>query len=503
MTPLTPPTKVLLIGVDAADKDLISQWCKEGQLPTFQLLFEKGAWGTTINPPGVFVGAIWPSFQTSLSPTHHGRYCFKQIKVGSYDFSNIFPRDTKGEPFWVTLSQAGRKVAAIDIPKASLTSNLNGIHIVDWTTHDPDEGFRTWPTNLKSEIVEKFGIDPVGICDHAGRSTREHIIFRDALLKRAQMKVDLSSQLLNQGGWDLFMTIFAETHCAGHQCWHLHDTRDKRYDPKMTDAVGNSLKEIYQAMDRSIARLIKETGPETTVFVLASHGMGNHNGATHLLDDMLRHLEKPRAQNSVRSTLKNLWHLLPPELRGRLFKKLKKKISDRSTRNCFEIPNNTVCGGIRINVVGREPNGKIKPGADYTAYCETLKRDLLAFTNSENGKPVVKNVTRIEDLYPGEDTSTLPDLIVEWNRESPSPSVIHSQKTGPIKSIFDGCRTGDHYPDGMFFAIGPNIKPGPINRTVSVMDFGPTLASFTGVTLTGIDGKSFAPEIRTHGSIKK
>ena len=143
------PTKTLFIGVDAGDRNLITQWAKEGVLPTFQSLFEKGAWGTTINPPGVFVGAIWPSFQTSLSPTRHGRYCFKQLKVGTYQFEQIYPRDTKGTPFWARLSEQGRKVAAIDIPKSSLTPNLNGIHIVDWTTHDPDEGFQTWPADFR------------------------------------------------------------------------------------------------------------------------------------------------------------------------------------------------------------------------------------------------------------------------------------------------------------------------------------------------------------------
>ena len=496
------PTKVLLIGIDAADKDLLTQWSQEGQLPTFHSLFERGAWGTTLNPPGVYVGAMWPSFYTSLSPTRHGRYAFKQIKAGSYDLPKFFPRDTKGEPFWMALSRAGRKVALIDIPKSSLTPNLNGIQIVDWTTHDPDEGFQTWPPDLKTKIEGKFGTDPVGICDHFGQKPDDYIALRDALLSRVRMKTELSSHFLNQGGWDLFMTVFAESHCVGHQCWHLHDPKDERYNPETSKAVGNPIKEVYQALDRDIARLIHEAGPETTIFILASHGMGDFNGAAHLLEDMLRRLEKPRAQDFIRTALRNCWHLLPPLLRSRLFKGFKKKISDRSSRICFEVPNN-ILGGIRINVIGREPNGKINPGAEYDTFCATLTQDLLAFTNSENGKPVVKHVRRTQDLYPGEDTSAMPDLIVEWTCEGPPPSVIYSPKTGTIKSVYAGCRTGDHTPEGMFFVLGPQIKPGPINHAVSIMDFGPTLAAFTGVTLTGIDGKSFAPEICIRENMEK
>ena len=317
------------------------------------------------------------------------------------------------------------------------------------------------------------------------------------------MKTELSSRYLNQGGWDLFMTVFSESHCAGHQCWHLHDTKDGRYNPEISQTVGNPIKEIYQSIDSSIRQLISEAGPDTNVFVLASHGMGDHNSVNYLLDDMLRRLETPRAKSSIRSTLKSLWHLLPSEIRGRLFKGFKKKLSDCSARNCFEIPNNTVFGGIRINVIGREPNGKIKLGADYDAFCEKLTQNLFTFINCETGKPIVKSVRRIEDLYPGEDTRNLPDLIVEWNRESPPPAAIYSPKAGTIKSPYDGCRTGDHYPNGMFFAVGPDVKPGPLNRSVSIMDFGPTLAELQNVTLPDVDGRSFASEIFAAGVIKK
>ncbi|HEY5140594.1 MAG TPA: hypothetical protein VIJ25_14960, partial [Methylococcales bacterium] len=75
---MTSKTKVLFIGIDSADKDLISQWANAGLLPTFQSLFQKAAWGVTTNPVGFYVGALWPSFATGVSAARHGRYCYEQ-----------------------------------------------------------------------------------------------------------------------------------------------------------------------------------------------------------------------------------------------------------------------------------------------------------------------------------------------------------------------------------------------------------------------------------------
>ena len=78
------PTRVILIALDAADADLIKGWAASGYLPTFKRLGETALRGTVENPFGLYVGALWPSFATGVSPTRHGRYCFTQLVPGTY-----------------------------------------------------------------------------------------------------------------------------------------------------------------------------------------------------------------------------------------------------------------------------------------------------------------------------------------------------------------------------------------------------------------------------------
>jgi len=68
------------------------------------------------------------------------------------------------------LSEQGRRVAIIDVPKTSPASRLNGIQLVDWGTHDPELGFVTLPLSLATDLESRFGPHPVPTCDAKGRS---------------------------------------------------------------------------------------------------------------------------------------------------------------------------------------------------------------------------------------------------------------------------------------------------------------------------------------------
>jgi len=459
--------------------------------------------GGTYNPPGLYVGAVWPSFATSLSPIRHKRYCFEQFQPGTYESPVLDPAKLEGEPFWIGLSRARKRVAVVDVPKTNLTDGLNGIQITDYLTHDPEHRTpQTIPNSLLGELEARFGKHVFWKCDAHRRSAEQFRALVKHLKSRIQKKEELSSYLLKRGGWDCFLTVIAEAHCAGHHLWCVHDPKYPGHDPAIAKAIGDPLKQIYQAVDASIGRLLKEAGPDTHAFVLCSHGMGPHYGANYLFDEILWRLEgagSTRKQASTQSRLlssaKRVWRLLPHGVRESLFRKTRAKIvSDMSKRSCFPVPNNDTYAAIRVNVAGREPQGRIRRGAEFDQYCKSLIQDLMTFINLEDRKPVIRKVHFMRDLYPNDNVDHLPDLVIEWNRHIPTKAV-YSPKTGKIEGVYESSRSGDHKMAGMFFATGPSIQPGPLKDPVSIMDFGPTFASFLGATLQGVDGKSFAPLI--------
>jgi Uncharacterized conserved protein len=168
------------------------------------------------------------------------------------------------------------------------------------------------------------------------------------------------------------------------------------------------------------------------------------------------------------------------------------------------VPHNENSGAIRINLVGREPNGQVQPGVEYNALCEALTEDLLDLVNFDTGRRVVREVIRVSDSYHGDCLEQLPDLFAVWNREAPIAS-IGSPKVGKISASYPGHRTGDHTPNNLLIAQGPTVVLGPLTHLPAVEDVAPTLAALLGVPLPEVDG-SLIPALfpgRKSSSIKQ
>ncbi len=169
---------------------------------------------------------------------------------------------------------------------------------------------------------------------------------------------------------------------------------------------------------------------------------------------------------------------------------------DRAASHCFSLHDNQVHAGIQINLIGREPQGKVRPGKDCEDFCEELEKDLLSIINVGTGKPIINRIIRTAEYYEGDNLEHLPDLLVEWNQEDPIPAVF-SEKIGRIPVNFNHPRTGHHRQGGMFIALAPSIEPGFLNETVSIMDFAPTFANILNVALADVDGQPIWPVVRT------
>ena len=134
------------------------------------------------------------------------------------------------------------------------------------------------------------------------------------------------------------------------------------------------------------------------------------------------------------------------------------------------------------------------------ALCTQLEHDLLDLRDLTTGKPLVSAVVRTRDVYQGEHLDVLPDLLVEWNpeivlgtatagRSGTGRIRIGSDKIGVIEGENRYCRTGEHRPEGFFVAVGGGITPGRVERTISIVDFAPTITAMLGVPLPDVDGR--------------
>ena len=492
---MTSNAKVLIIALDAATSGLIRAWADGGALPTFQRMMAEGTWGTIEDQLEWCLGGLWGGFFTGLGPDKHRFSEIDLFEPDSYGFRSIQSITMRGKPFWQLLSDAGHRVAAIDLPRITPIEDLNGIQIIDWGAHDPyDYQFQTRPTSLEAEIKERFGIDPVGNCDVFMERKGDYNVLVEQLVGRVATKTALSKHYLTQGGWDAFVTSYSEPHCVGHQCWHVHDPAHFQHDKSLAAALGDPVRQVYQAIDAGIAELIAAAGEDATVIVLTVQGMGPQHDATYLLDEVLRRIEG--AGNARFQMMRAAWRRLPHPLREFLRPSIaptrdRMQSDDRRGRRYFQVQTNVFVAGLRLNVAGRERHGLVPPGPDCDRLKAMLTAELLALRNADTGTPVVTKIMDMDKTLQRENIDGFPDLLIMWNKDEPILGVT-SPNVGEVRMKYDYLRTGDHTFGGLFCAQGPQTEAGKAAQPVVTRDFAPTIGALLGTPLPGLDGQPIA-----------
>jgi predicted AlkP superfamily phosphohydrolase/phosphomutase len=506
------------LGFDALDPGLVGEWARAGDLPTFGRLLETSAWGMVDNPLGLEAGSVWPTFTTGAMPDEHGLFNGGHIfDTSAYELRVRTAAERVREPFWNAASEAGCRVAVVDVPYVLLEKQLNGIQVVDWLTH-----VRTWPAGLASqpshlaaEIAAKHGVNPFAgpnLCptnDAAVDTAAAIVTFRDHLLGRVARKEALFHELLAREQWDLFVGVFHEAHDVGHMCWHLHDAAAEQHDPELAAQVGDPLRAVYSAIDASVGRLLAGIDPTATVVLYLSHGMGLEHTATRFFDDILLALETAYESPREPASRRHWTEYVAPVYRSLIPSAVRRRLAnttpilsayhhhhvDRLTRRrFFELTPNHATGGVRINLKGRERAGRVAPGREFDALCDRLAEDLAELVNLDTGRPLITSVLRTSDLYPGPMRHALPDLLVEWEKSGPINRVA-SPKIGTVVRRYHGVRTGDHVKKrGLVLGFGPGIAAGPIDRSIRAMDLAPTFAGVLGLPGDGFAGAPI-PEI--------
>jgi predicted AlkP superfamily phosphohydrolase/phosphomutase len=482
--------RVMVLGFDAMDPTTVRAMAAAGELPAFRQLLAAATCAPLRPPYGFYVESLWRSLWSSRSAGRTAAHWWEEIVAGTYE-----RRETPFQaevPFWRALDRAGRTVAVIDVPRSAAEEpGDGGIQISEMAAHDRHLGRRILPHAVRDELLDRFPLHPVlGVepevpmrfapDDYVFREGRhrtdlENRTLLDGLLIGTDLKTQISTHLLRRGGWDLFFSVFGEAHSVGHQQWHLHDDRHPRHDPSLAATLGDPLAAVYRRLDAGLAEHLSRVDDATVVLVLLSHGMGPQYDGSELLCETLRRLDAARGGAAGTGIVGQVVHAHDTE-------------EQRRRQRFFMTPSSSPVSGVRLNLEGREIDGRVAQGSEALEEMEWLRAALLEVINVDTGRPAVRAVERVEDHYPRAGLDSFPDLFVEWEREAPIDTV-RSPRVGVVHRPYEGSRTGDHRPAGLLLALGPGIGRAGAMAPVDVEDIGPSIAAMLGVDLDDVDGR--------------
>lgn len=486
--------QVLLIGIDAASVPSIEKLISAGKLPNLAGLRSQGWWSQLANEG--LSGAVWPSLYTGASMSRHGHYFYNQIKPGTYQMKMGEEGDYLLPSFWEQLSEAGKRVAVIDAPKTRLNESINGMQVINWATHDPDafNRFDAFPRFLRKKIKQHYPDDPVGRNDWGGSGPTDITRFKNTLIQNVSRRKKLILDYLHQENWDLFFTVFDDAHQLGHLTWHFHDKNHPRWDPLQAEKIGDPVEELYIEIDRAIGEILSTVDEDTTIIVFNSLGMGPNYQAKGLVDRFLKSMDgkvTPSKEGRLYKGLGYLWRHLPLMFHKYLWQfqlTVRESLfsNKRAENRYFFLPLNEDNSGIRINLQGREPDGKVAAG-DYETVCASLINELKTIHDPDTGRSLVKKIISPQKELFGEQLDSLPDIIIQWDADQPYNQAKWSKGAFEFKP--HEWRTGSHRPDGFIVAKGKNFEQATQTPLSSILDIAPTLYAVLGLDNIKTDGK--------------
>lgn len=499
---LSTSHRVLVVGLDGATPDLVEPWMRAGYLPALSQLVRQGGTGRFRSVLPVLSPAAWASFATGVNPGRHGIFDFAYRVSDSYHLRLVTARDLKAPTLWRLLSDAGKRVAIINVPMTYPPEPVNGVMITGLGT--PDRQIFTYPPELGQRLRARgYQVNKSIFYRPGGEAA-----FLKAVYDITRRVADTALDVLRQEPWDLFMVVFRDSDEMAHFFWKHTDPQHPAHNPQKDGAYATALLDYYRYLDRIVGQIVETAGPDVNVIVMSDHGVGPlykdvflnewlrqqgllktsanlGTGAGGALvrwgltrsnvSRLLQHIGLASFERGLRAALGQRINLLPAHSRA-----VFPDAIDWSQTRAFSFGYH---GQIFLNVRGREPAGIVEPGAEYMELRRQIEKALRAMVDPADGQPVVSAVIPKEAAFHGPYTEAGPDLIVIMRNLAyiTRQGYEFDSQPGRVFSSPNTFESGSHRLDGLLFVAGPDFLACGGLPVHSILDLAPTILHVLGL----------------------
>ncbi|MEM9911250.1 MAG: alkaline phosphatase family protein [Pseudomonadota bacterium] len=472
------PKKLMLLAIDASPSDRMKRWMDDGSLPNLARLRADGATGAIDSTADHLAGTPWPTFYTGTYPPEHGWMFYLSWRPDLMKTIRATPNWQPIEPFYRNFTLGGPRVLAIDVPITYGPKPFNGVELTGWGTHDKIGAPSAYPLGLMDRVKKEIGPMPIPDEFTGRQSAKALLTLRDELIAAADWLSRAGRMLLREQDWDLFIMGFGTVHRAGHKIWNRYGAAE----PMSTsegEALDDAMRQVAIATDKALGELIDAAGDEVNVIAFSLHGMVEnysvHPLFSRMLDRILKDEKRDEPETVPVSLASKVREAIPLELRSRIKAKLPFAVQDAMTlfwrtdardwskTKAFMLAGDLE-GLIHVNLKGRERDGIVAPGEEYSALLKQISEGLESFVDMDTGDPLVRDIKPGSEVWPdANQRRTLPDLLVRTTiRGARNIRGFKSERYGIVRNYDHGGyvdgRSGHHVGEGWFVAHGADIS---------------------------------------------
>ncbi|MEM8711679.1 MAG: alkaline phosphatase family protein [Planctomycetota bacterium] len=434
--------RLLIVGWDGATYDLIDPLLAQGALPHLASLMDRGRTATLESTKIPISSAAWPTISTGKGPGEHGVYSFFRPVEDSYDARLVSAQDVDAPPLWRVLSNRGHTVHVWGVPVTFPPEPVRGTLVSGMLA--PEEASYAHPAELTTKLRSEGYVPDIGVWR---QSAAPYDI--DRIEAQVSIKEALVCEQLRARDWSFSMIVYKSLDVLCHR-----PVQNLRRDDVLR---------LLLRLDKALGAMIEAAGEDTTIMVLSDHGFTEYRRTFNMHRWLVESGYSVTREGAKMDELPkgNLAEFKASERAARLG-----QLKLTETR-AYATEAEGHFGTIRLNRKGREPLGAVADD-QVEATLSALEEDLRAIEFSK-GTPIVRQVHRGQDLYPGPKSAhVVPDLIVEFEPEWRCVAATFGQTLTYGEPPFP-----DHALMGIFVIAGEGIKPSTERGHLAQTDIAP------------------------------
>jgi predicted AlkP superfamily phosphohydrolase/phosphomutase/Tfp pilus assembly protein PilF len=306
-----PPGRVIVLGLDGVDPQIVDLLISEGKLPNFAELRRHGAHGKLLSSQPLLSPIIWTTIATGKPPNEHGIAHFVAQNVQTGEQLPVTSQMRRVKALWNILSDHDRRVAVVGWWATWPAETVNGTIVSDHTAYHflfPEGQAGTenplgvvHPPELQ-ETVARMVRRPEDVTHEESAlfvSVSEEEFARPFdfendlghfkwALATAQSYAKIGLHLWNEQAPDALFVYIEAVDSTSHLFGHLFRAQDLAGELAEQQArFGQAVEQMYRFADGIVGDYLAAMDEDTTLVVLSDHGfkLGElHDDPSHARD---------------------------------------------------------------------------------------------------------------------------------------------------------------------------------------------------------------------------
>jgi predicted AlkP superfamily phosphohydrolase/phosphomutase/tetratricopeptide (TPR) repeat protein len=288
--------KVVLLGFDSCDPDLVEKYVLEGKLPHFAQLRREGAHGPLRSTYPILSPVVWTTIATGMKPERHGILDFvTNTPAGMVPVSS---RMRQADTIWELLSRQGEKVGVVGWLVTWPAERVNGFLVTERMGalaydylfgHGDIDSQRTWPdalvADLADDVVQPDDVTYAKIRPFLDIEEKE---YRNSysksfdpfnrvgnlrlVLATAETFRNIGERLHAEEKPRFFACYFEAMDAISHQFMPFAPPKQPQVPTDLYLKYRDAIEANYVWHDRVLGEFMDQCDPETTLLVVSDHG---------------------------------------------------------------------------------------------------------------------------------------------------------------------------------------------------------------------------------------